>query len=63
MVRYLKSWIAQLRWQRLEPFRKLAKMLIDHIDGILIAARPSPAGSGRSRERQHRVTASPWPRI
>ena len=35
MIRYLQNWIEQLRWQRLEPFRKLARMLIDHIDGIL----------------------------
>jgi transposase len=35
MVRYLKQWIDQLCWQRLEPFRKLSRMLIDHIDGIL----------------------------
>ena len=35
MLRYLQSWIDQLRWQRLEPFRKLAQMLLDHLDGIL----------------------------
>jgi len=35
MVRYLKNWIDQLRWQRLEPFQKLARMLLDHLDGIL----------------------------
>ncbi len=35
MMRYLKSWIAQLRWQRLPAFEKLANMLIDHLDGIL----------------------------
>jgi len=35
MLRYLKVWIAQLRWQRLKPFEKLAQMLIDHIGGIL----------------------------
>jgi Transposase len=35
MLRYLKGWIAQLRWQRLEPFEKLAQMLLDHLDGIL----------------------------
>ena len=29
------SWIDQLRWQRLEPFQKLAYMLLDHLDGIL----------------------------
>jgi transposase len=35
MVRYLHSWIDQLRWQRLAPFQKLALMLADHLDGIL----------------------------
>jgi transposase len=35
MRRYLQSWIDQLRWQRLEPFQKLAYMLWDHLDGIL----------------------------
>lgn len=35
MMRYLQGWIAQLRWQRLAPFEKLADMLIDHLEGIL----------------------------
>lgn len=35
MLRYLQNWIDQLRWQRLEPLRKLALMLLDHLDGIL----------------------------
>ena len=35
MVRYLQSWMAQLRWQRLRPFEKLADMLVKHLDGIL----------------------------
>jgi transposase len=35
MLHYLQSWIAQLRWQRLAPFQKLAQMLIEHLDGIL----------------------------
>jgi transposase len=35
MLRYLQSWINQLRWQRLAPFQKLAFMLLDHLDGIL----------------------------
>ena len=35
MVRYLQSWIDQLRWQRLPPFQRLARMLADHLDGIL----------------------------
>jgi transposase len=35
MLRYLQTWIDQLRWQRLKPFQKLAEMLLDHLDGIL----------------------------
>ena len=35
MLRYLQSWIDQLRWQRLPSFEKLARMLLDHLDGIL----------------------------
>ena len=35
MLRYLKSWIDQLRWQRLRPMEKLADMLLNHLDGIL----------------------------
>jgi len=35
MLRYLQSWIDQLRWQRLVPFENLAFMLLDHLDGIL----------------------------
>ena len=33
--RYLNQWIDQLRWQRLEPFKKLAVMLLRHQEGIL----------------------------
>ncbi len=35
MLRYLQSWIDQLRWQRLVPFQNLAQMLLDHLEGIL----------------------------
>ena len=35
MLNYLRSWIDQLRWQRLAAFYKLAIMLLDHLDGIL----------------------------
>lgn len=35
MLRYLESWIDQLRWQRLKPMEKLARMLLDHLEGIL----------------------------
>ena len=34
-LRYLHQWIDQLRWQRLEPFKKLAEMLLSHLEGIL----------------------------
>jgi transposase len=35
MLRYLESWISQLRWQRLLPLQKFAHMLLDHLEGIL----------------------------
>ena len=35
MLRYLQSWIDQLRWQRLAPMEKLATMLLNHLEGIL----------------------------
>jgi transposase len=35
MLRYLQSWIDQLRWQRLAPMEKLANMLLNHLHGIL----------------------------
>ena len=35
MLNYLRSWIDQLRWQRLRPFEKLAEMLLNHLEGIL----------------------------
>ena len=34
-LRYLNQWIDQLRWQRLEPFQKLARMLLSHQEGLL----------------------------
>jgi len=39
MMRYLESWIDQLRWQRLKPMEKLARMLVKHLDGILNYSR------------------------
>ncbi|HEY6349099.1 MAG TPA: ISL3 family transposase [Candidatus Angelobacter sp.] len=35
MLRYLKNWMDQLRWQRLKPMQHLAKTLRRHLDGIL----------------------------
>jgi transposase len=34
-LRYLNQWIDQLRWQRMEPFKKLAEMLLRHQEGLL----------------------------
>lgn len=34
-LRYLHAWIDQLRWQRLQPFQKLAELLLSHLEGIL----------------------------
>lgn len=34
-LRYLNQWIDQLRWQRLKPFEKLARMLLRHQEGLL----------------------------
>src|SRR6266704_3951696 len=34
MINYLQKWMDQLRWQRLEPFEKLADTLLKHLDGI-----------------------------
>jgi hypothetical protein len=31
LLNYLQEWVDPLRWQRLEPFRKLAMMLLDHL--------------------------------
>lgn len=39
MYRYLQSWFAQLRWQRLPAFQQLAAMLVAHLDGLLNACR------------------------
>lgn len=35
MLRYLKNWALQLRWQRLPAIEKLGYLLFDHLDGIL----------------------------
>jgi integrase len=35
MMRYLKQWMNQLRWQRLQPMEKLADTLVKHLPGIL----------------------------
>jgi transposase len=34
MFNYLNEWIGELKWQRLKPLEKLARMLLTHADGI-----------------------------
>src|SRR6266568_859936 len=33
--RFLTNWLLALRWQRLPAFQKLARLLVQHLDGIL----------------------------
>jgi len=48
MLRYLQSCIDQLRWPRLKPIEKLARMLLDHLEGILNYCRTKvPLGSSK----------------
>ena len=59
MMRYLQTWIDQLRWQRLKPFQKLAHMLLDHLDGILNYCRTKMSlrcGGGGQRKHQKPAT-------
>jgi transposase len=37
--RFFAEWLLSLRWQRLPAFKKLARTLVDHIDGILAYCR------------------------
>jgi len=39
MLRYLKIWIGQLRCQRLKAMEKLARLALDHLEGILYYCR------------------------
>jgi hypothetical protein len=63
MLRYLKSWIDQLRWQRLKPMEKLADMLLNHLEGILNYADQSAAGRGGGGQRQHQSASAPGTRL
>jgi transposase len=38
--KFFDSWKSQLRWQRLEPFEKFARMIERHWDGIISYCRP-----------------------
>jgi len=34
-MRFLLTWLAALRWQRLPAFQRIAMLLLRHLDGIL----------------------------
>jgi transposase len=38
--RFFDNWKAQLRWQRLEPYEKIAKLVEKHWDGIAAYCKP-----------------------
>ncbi len=33
--RFWRNWVAQLKWSRLKPYHKFAKMVEEHLEGIL----------------------------
>ena len=39
-LKFFENWKAQLRWSRLEPYRKFAKMIERHWDGIVSYCNP-----------------------
>ena len=64
MLRYLQSWIDQLRWQRLKPFEKLADMLLDHLEGILNYCRTKvPLGVVEAINGNIKALLTPRPRL
>jgi hypothetical protein len=64
MLRYLQKWIDQLRWQRLKPMKKLAGMLLGHLEGHLeLLTDEGTDGCGRSHQWQHQSPAPPRPRL
>ena len=64
MLRYLKSWIDQLRWQRLKPMEKLADMLLRHLEGILNYCRTKvPLGVVEAVNGNIKVAATPRTRL
>ena len=64
MMNYLRRWIDPLRWQRLEPFQKLADLLVQsprrHHQLL-----PDQGADGRRRSHQWQPEnpAPPWPRL
>ena len=38
--KFFDKWKAQLRWQRLKPYEKFARLVEDHWDGIAAYCKP-----------------------
>jgi transposase len=53
MVRYLQSWIDQLRWRRLPPFQRIVQMLADHMGIPNYCRTKARFGVFGSHQRQH----------
>jgi len=60
---YLRSWIDQLRWQRLKPMEKLADMLLNHLEGVLNYCRTKVRPGGGGGQRQYQSAAAPGTRL
>ena len=63
-MNYLKKWMDRLKWQRLPSFRRLADMLIDHLDGILNYCRTKvPFGVVEAFNGNIRMLINPGSRL
>lgn len=44
-LKFFRAWVEQLKWSRLEPYQKFARMVEAHLDGILAYCdKPVPLG-------------------
>jgi len=34
-IKFFQGWVAQLKWSRLKPYKRFARMIERHLDGIL----------------------------
>src|SRR5437899_11218678 len=57
-LRYLNGWIDQLRWQRLEPFQKLAESLLRRGNPQLLPGQGSLGRRGRGQRQCHSSVAT-----
>jgi len=53
MLRYLQSWIDQLRWQRLKAYGEASADVLNHLEGLLNYCRIKYDGRSGSRQWKH----------